>query len=167
MELQVPVKIGSPTEILIERYDHSMFVSVAASKMRARFSRFRITEKLLLASFATSLFFCLLLLAALSSTQAQDRLAERMAETVMTRWKDSWEIQPGRTEKWSYDQGVVLKGIEALGLNGADGKHFRFIQQSIDRFVNDDGTIRSYEIDEYTLPSTVAHERPKRMNKLC
>jgi len=73
-----------------------------------------------------------------------------MATTVITGWKDSWELQPGRTEKWSYDQGVVLKGLESLWLNTGDGKYFRFIQQSIDRFVKDDGTIRTYKIDEVT-----------------
>src|SRR6185295_17348752 len=29
--------------------------------------------------------------------------------------------------------------------------YFRFIQQSIDRFLKDDGTIRTYEIDEYNI----------------
>lgn len=108
--------------------------------------------KLLLVSFVTSLFSSNLVLFALSPVQAQTvRPAEGLAETVMTRWKNSWELQPGRTEKWSYDQGVVLKGMEGLWLNTADGKYFRFIQQSMDRFVNDDGTIRTYAIDEYNI----------------
>jgi len=94
----------------------------------------------------------LLLFVSGSSAQGhQSRFSEEMANTVMLRWKDSWELQPGRTEKWSYDQGVVLKGLEGLWLNTADGKYFRFIQQSIDRFVKDDGTIRTYEIDEYNI----------------
>jgi len=108
--------------------------------------------KLLLVSFVTSLLSSNLLLFAWSPVQAQTvRPAEGIAETVMTRWKNSWELQPGRTEKWSYDQGVVLKGMEGLWLNTADGKYFRFIQQSMDRFVNDDGTIRTYAIDEYNI----------------
>jgi len=103
-------------------------------------------------SIAALLLFSLLLFARVSSAQAhQSRFSEEMANTVMTRWKDSWETQPGRTEKWSYDQGVVLKGMEGLWLNTADGRYFRFIQQSIDRFVRDDGTIRTYEIDEYNI----------------
>lgn len=109
-------------------------------------------EKLLLSSIATSLLFSFLLLCGMSPAQAQDApLSEQMASTVMTRWKDSWEIQPGRSEKWSYDQGVVLKGIEGVWLNTADGKYFRFIQESIDRFVRDDGTIRTYELNEYNI----------------
>ena len=103
-------------------------------------------------SIAALLLFSLLLFARVSSAQAhQSRFSEEIADALMTRWKDSWEIQPGRNEKWSYDQGVVLKGMEGLWLNTADGRYFRFIQQSIDRFVRDDGTIRTYEIDEYNI----------------
>lgn len=92
------------------------------------------------------------LVSGISPAQAQKApLSEQMAATVMTRWKDSWETQPGRPEKWSYDHGVVLKGIAGVWANTADGKYFRFIQQSIDRFVKDDGTIRTYELDEYNI----------------
>src|SRR5205809_1529544 len=77
--------------------------------------------------------------------------AERMAATAMTRWQNSWETDPARIERWSYEQGVLLKGIENVWLNTADGKYFTFIQRSIDRFVNDDGTIKTYKLDDYNL----------------
>jgi unsaturated rhamnogalacturonyl hydrolase len=41
--------------------------------------------------------------------------------------------------------------MEDVWLNSGDGKYFSFIQQSIDRFVNDDGTIKNYRIDEYNI----------------
>jgi unsaturated rhamnogalacturonyl hydrolase len=132
-----------------------MYVSSSRGELRQGFL-FAIgrgaREQLLLSSIATSLLISFLLLSGMSPTHAQGApLSEQMASTVMTRWKDSWEIQPGRSEKWSYDQGVVLKGIEGVWLNTADGKYFRFIQQSIDRFVRDDGTIRTYELNEYNI----------------
>src|SRR6185436_15511501 len=100
-----------------------------------------------------ALLLCsLLLFARVSSAQAhQSHFSEEIADAVITRWKDSWELQPGKSEKWSYDQGVVLKGLEGVWLNTADGRYFRFIQQSMDRFVKDDGTIRTYEINEYNI----------------
>lgn len=89
---------------------------------------------------------------AISSAQTQSpSLSEQMTATVMTRWKASWETQPGRSEKWSYDQGVVMMGLAGVWLNTANGEYFRFIQQSMDRFVRDDGTIRTYEISEYNI----------------
>ena len=105
-----------------------------------------------MSSFAGALVCSILLLAGSSPAYAQSApLSEQMAATVMDRWKDSWELQPGRSERWSYDQGVVMKGMEGVWLKTADGKYFRFIQQSIDRFVRDDGTIRTYEIGEYNI----------------
>jgi unsaturated rhamnogalacturonyl hydrolase len=100
---------------------------------------------------AAGLLFSFLLVTGSPVQANPSQFSEKIANTVMTRWKDSWELQSGRTEKWSYDQGVVLKGMEGLWLNTADGRYFRFIQQSIDRFVNDDGTIRTYAIDEYNI----------------
>ena len=109
-------------------------------------------EKRRLSSFAGVLVCSILLLAGSSPAYPQSApLSEQMAATVMDRWKDSWELQPGRSERWSYDQGVVMKGMEGVWLKTADGKYFRFIQQSIDRFVRDDGTIRTYEIGEYNI----------------
>src|SRR5882724_3912012 len=77
--------------------------------------------------------------------------SEQIAAAAMNRWKTSWETDPARTEKWSYEQGMLLKGIEGLWLDTADGKYFNFIQRSIDRFVNDDGTIKTYKLDDYNL----------------
>jgi unsaturated rhamnogalacturonyl hydrolase len=132
-----------------------MTIQMLVALIGARFPktiRHRITRVPLSFFVAAPLLFSFLLLDGEPSAHAnQARFSEEMANTVMLRWKDSWELQPGRTERWSYDQGVVLKGMEGLWLNTADGKYFRFIQQSIDRFVKDDGTIRTYEIDEYNI----------------
>ncbi len=138
---------------LVERYDHSVYASLSGGELRQA-SLFAIgraaSVKLLLSLLTASLLLSLLF--GTSPVQAQSTpLSEQMASMVMTRWKDSWEIQPGRSEKWSYDQGVVLKGMEGVWLNTADGRYFRFIQQSIDRFVRDDGTIRTFELKEYNI----------------
>src|SRR5664279_5300486 len=89
----------------------------------------RTMKQLRLFATAASLLFFLLPLFGAPPVRAQGpALSAQMAATVMTRWQDSWEVQPGRTERWSYEQGVVMKGIEGLWLNTADGRYFRFIQ---------------------------------------
>src|SRR3982750_3197433 len=77
--------------------------------------------------------------------------AEKMASTVMSTWKDSMTMQPGRPVRWAYDQGVVLKGIEGLWYNTADKKYFDYIQQSMDHFVENDGSIRTYNATDYNI----------------
>src|SRR5690349_21350289 len=94
------------------------------------------------------LLVTLYLLPALAQTPSW---SERMAATAMTRWAKSWETDPAKTERWSYEQGVLLKGIENVWLNTADGKYFSFIQRSIDRFVTDDGNIKTFKLEDYNL----------------
>ncbi|MEI6946012.1 glycoside hydrolase family 88 protein [Paraflavisolibacter sp. H34] len=78
--------------------------------------------------------------------------AAQMAKTVMTIWSDSLTQQsPGRTARWSYDQGVILEGIEGLWRNTADKKYFNYLQKSMDFFVQEDGTIRTYHAGEYNI----------------
>ena len=101
--------------------------------------------------FRTLIILLLVILYRLSATAQTPSWSERIAATAMTRWANSWETDPSRTEKWSYEQGVLLKGIENVWLNTADGKYFTFIQHSIDRFVNDNGTIKTYKLEDYNL----------------
>jgi unsaturated rhamnogalacturonyl hydrolase len=101
--------------------------------------------------FRLTLFVCLVWIALTPVNGQQPSVAERMAATAMTRWQNSWETDPARTERWSYEQGVLLKGIENVWLNTADGRYFRFIQQSIDRFVTDDGNIKTFKLEDYNL----------------
>lgn len=67
----------------------------------------------------------------------------------MNLWKDS--IDPSKPAKWTYDQGVVLKGMEGLWYHTADGKYFRYIQKCVDNLVGKDGEIKTYKPDEYQL----------------
>src|SRR5688500_13182171 len=77
--------------------------------------------------------------------------SQKMAATVMTIWKDSLSMSPGKPVRWAYDQGVVLKGIEGIWKNTADKKYFDYIQKSMDHFVQADGSIRTYRPDEYNI----------------
>src|SRR3954451_13822170 len=78
-----------------------------------------------------------------------------MASTAMTVWKDTLFTDPNRSERWNYEQGVLLKGIEGVWYNTGDGRYFRYIQHITDRFVNDDGTIRTYKPDEYNIDTVL------------
>lgn len=96
--------------------------------------------------------FILLVVAitALPVTAQKRSYAAEMAETVMTIWKDSLSLN-GRPAKWTYDQGVFLKGIEGLWKATGDGKYFAYIQKSMDFFVDDKGSIRTYKLDEFNI----------------
>ena len=76
---------------------------------------------------------------------------EQLASTVMTIWKDSLSSGEGRPVRWTYDQGVILEGIDALWRRTGNADYFRYIQKSMDHFVTDAGTIRTYDQDSYNI----------------
>ncbi len=94
------------------------------------------------------IYFAIIVLISLQSN-AQSVTA-KLAETVMNNWKDSFSLGNGPT-KWSYDMGVVLKGFQGLWENTANKKYYNYIQQQMDFFVKDDGTIKGYKQDEFNI----------------
>ena len=80
---------------------------------------------------------------------------EKMATTIMTIWKDSLFSAPGRPAKWTYDQGVILKGIEGLWYKTGDPKYFNYMQKCMDFFVDDKADIRTYKQSDYNLDNVL------------
>jgi unsaturated rhamnogalacturonyl hydrolase len=76
--------------------------------------------------------------------------AKGIAETIMSNWKDSFSLG-GNAARWTYDMGVVLKGMDGLWLNTGDARYFNYIQQQIDFFVTNEGNIRSYKQEEMNI----------------
>ncbi|GIP27768.1 glycosyl hydrolase [Paenibacillus sp. J23TS9] len=76
--------------------------------------------------------------------------ALRAAESIMERTPKLYEDR-GYQGKWSYDYGVVLKGFELLWNQTGDRRYFQFIQDNMDYFVQEDGMIKGYRLDEYNI----------------
>jgi len=86
-----------------------------------------------------------------ATAQEQHSYAQDLANTAIKIWPDSFSVVPGNPAKWSYDQGVILKGMEGIWQKSGDGKWFNYIQKQMDYFVKDDGTIKGYRPDEYNI----------------
>ncbi|MFC4231144.1 glycoside hydrolase family 88 protein [Parasediminibacterium paludis] len=87
---------------------------------------------------------------------AQADYSAKLAKTAMTLWADTSAISPNHLpQKWSYDMGVVLKGIEGLWLKTADKQYFDYMQKCIDFFVDDKGVIRTYKREDYNIDNVL------------
>lgn len=76
---------------------------------------------------------------------AQQPVSQQVAATIMA-------VAPhGRGHVWNYEEGTSLVGMDAAWYATANGDYFRYIQQCVDRFVDDDGTIKTYKGSEFTL----------------
>ncbi|MDQ0086947.1 unsaturated rhamnogalacturonyl hydrolase [Paenibacillus anaericanus] len=76
--------------------------------------------------------------------------AIKIADSIMERTPLLHENK-GSHGKWSYENGVVLKGFELLWKQTGDYKYFQFIEENMDYFIHEEGNIRGYQLDEYNI----------------
>ncbi len=75
---------------------------------------------------------------------SQPHWSVRMADSTMERFDLLAEV-------WNYQWGLVLTGFEQVWRATDEQKYFDYIKHNIDAFVQADGTIRGYRVDEYNV----------------
>jgi unsaturated rhamnogalacturonyl hydrolase len=80
-------------------------------------------------------------------------ISQQMADQVLALSKDSLNKSTGnfRPIKWSYDQGVILEGIDAIWRRTGNGDYFRYMQNCMDFYVTKDGTINTYKATDFNI----------------
>jgi unsaturated rhamnogalacturonyl hydrolase len=81
---------------------------------------------------------------AIATSQDRRPWSVRLAESVMRR--DSI-VHP----QWDYVAGVVLLGMHRVGERTGDPRFAHYVKANIDRLVGPDGTIATYNLDEFNL----------------
>ena len=79
-----------------------------------------------------------------SQATAPQAWSVRMADSILQQ-------HPILGGKWDYDWGVTLKGIESVALKTGAQKYADYIKTNLDHFVQPDGAIRGYTLEEYNL----------------
>ena len=77
--------------------------------------------------------------------------AEKMALSQMHRNADSLAYNPATKSNWNYDKGTYLKGIEMLWHLSENEIYYNYIKKTMDSFINADGSINTYKVDEYNI----------------
>ncbi|WP_339316140.1 glycoside hydrolase family 88 protein [Paenibacillus sp. FSL R10-2734] len=72
------------------------------------------------------------------------------ADSIMTRTPKLYEDK-GYNGGWTYDYGVVLNGFEWLWKQTGDSKYLQFIQDHMDYFIQEDGSVKGYHLEEYNI----------------
>ncbi|MFL0374594.1 glycoside hydrolase family 88 protein [Paenibacillus amylolyticus] len=86
----------------------------------------------------------------LETKSVKDLWAAKTAASIMERTPKLYE-ENGHHGKWSYDYGVVLKGFERLWQATGDEQYAQYIQYNMDYFVQDDGSVRGYRMEEHNI----------------
>jgi rhamnogalacturonyl hydrolase YesR len=85
--------------------------------------------------------------------------AERVAATAdasksWARRTCDWFVErkpDGLGETWEYDNGLILRGCEQLGLKANDQKYLDYVKKSLDKLIAADGAIKGYKLDDYNI----------------
>lgn len=76
--------------------------------------------------------------------------AIKLADSIITRTPKLYETK-GFEGKWSYDHGVILKGFQALWERTGKSEYFQYIQDNMDYFIQEDGSIHGYHLEDYNI----------------
>jgi unsaturated rhamnogalacturonyl hydrolase len=82
---------------------------------------------------------------------ATDSPSRDMAATVIKMWPKGVVSTVGHPGVWAYEEGVLLDGMAAEWHSTADGEDFKYVKDSVDKYVTDDGAITGYKANEHTL----------------
>ena len=75
----------------------------------------------------------------------------RMAESEMVRCPESWQLDFQPQLKWDYCHGLELGAMLDVYDRYGDRRFFDYALAYADTMVNDDGTIKKYKLEDYSL----------------
>lgn len=75
----------------------------------------------------------------------------RMAESEMQRRGDSFLFHENARTSWVYETAVFMKGLEQVWRQTREEKYFNYIKAFVDSYLEPDGDIKTYEVEEYNI----------------
>ncbi|WP_035359163.1 glycoside hydrolase family 88/105 protein [Edaphobacter aggregans] len=101
---------------------------------------------------------CLLSVQAVWGTAARaegalkiDESSAKMAASIMKQWPRGVVATENHPGEWGYEEGVLLDGMAAQWHATANGDDFRYIKESVDKYIADDGSIKGYKTEAHSL----------------
>ena len=84
---------------------------------------------------------------------------QRMADSEMQRYPESWMVDFSEKIKWNYTHGLEMQAFIQVSEKSGDEKYFRYAEAYADTMVNEDGTIKTYVLEKYNID----HINPGKM----
>lgn len=98
-----------------------------------------------------ALLFCALAPAYKTKAQTPEKWSARMAATLMAAHADSFCYDKSKRARWDYELGLFMKSVEALWRQSGDGNYYRYIQKQMDFYIQNDGQIRTYDMQTFNI----------------
>jgi unsaturated rhamnogalacturonyl hydrolase len=87
---------------------------------------------------------------AMSITAATAGLSRRIADTFIAECNEQGE-HAYVLERWAYVPGMLQMAVARAGVQHAEPEYVSFMQRHMDSFIGEDGSIRTYTLEEYNL----------------
>lgn len=79
---------------------------------------------------------------------SHEKWSVKMANSVMSRYDTLLQYDHGRI-RWQYDVAYVGQAIDKLG--HIDNKYSKYLENYVDYFVQEDGSVKMYRVEEYNI----------------
>ncbi|NDP26879.1 MAG: glycoside hydrolase family 88 protein [Flavobacterium sp.] len=77
--------------------------------------------------------------------------SDKMALTLMKRYPEAYMIDDAKAPKWDYVHALALYSFEELYKKNPDPRYAAYIKNYVDILVQNDGTIKTYELEKYNI----------------
>jgi unsaturated rhamnogalacturonyl hydrolase len=86
------------------------------------------------------------------AVSAQLPWSKRIAESFLIRHPGAVTFDSlSPSEKWNYEQGLMLEALHQMWLFTKDQRYFDFIRRNIDQYVDESGNIKTYKYEDFNL----------------
>lgn len=85
------------------------------------------------------------------AAQTPAEWSARIAHTLMTANPDSFTYNKQKPAHWDYELGLYLKSLEQVWRQTGNGDYFRYIRRQMDFYIQENGSIRTYDLEEYNI----------------
>ncbi|MBI5475256.1 MAG: glycoside hydrolase family 88 protein [Ignavibacteriales bacterium] len=96
--------------------------------------------------------FTTILNQACSQNKDEELWSTKIADTFLSRHPDATTYDSASpNERWNYEQGLMLIALYQKWIVSGNSKYLDFVKRNLDKYVSDDGVIRTYKIEDYNL----------------
>lgn len=74
-----------------------------------------------------------------------------MADSFIRRYPIVSDMPFQKRRSWNYENGVILTAMERVWKETGDERYYRYIKDNMDLFIREDGTIDTYDLNEYNV----------------
>lgn len=88
-----------------------------------------------------------------NNLEVSDQLkwSERLAQTLMKKHPNAYQIDEKKEPKWDYVHGLVMSSFEQLYKKTNNQAYYDYIKGYYDSTINSDGSIPTYKIENYNI----------------